>query len=73
MTNVTQANAEFSTEAGVNITMFSNNTEIGQATADEDGNWSIDLTAAPLTQGQEVDVVIADLAGNQTTEDETVV
>ena len=72
MVTVTHEDAENPTEAGVNIKMFTNGTLIGETTADEDGNWNMELNRE-LSQGESVQVVITDVAGNYVSEDETVI
>ncbi|GAA3586479.1 hypothetical protein GCM10023078_12740 [Gibbsiella greigii] len=65
LTNVNQLTINGSSaEAGATVTVYDNGELIGEATVDEDGNWSLALNEA-LTDGEHaLTFVITDVAGN---------
>ncbi|MDR1781433.1 MAG: isopeptide-forming domain-containing fimbrial protein, partial [Bacilli bacterium] len=53
-----------SDEPGATITVKDGSTVLGTATVGDDGKWTVDLSSATLTQGDTLDLVLTDTAGN---------
>jgi hypothetical protein len=66
ITNITTPNVGGVTEAGASVALYDGSTLVGNATADNDGNWSI--TSKALTAGaHKLTVKVTDIAGNIST------